>query len=277
MTPYPLDFSRDVELIRDLPYGFAGGRELLLDLARPKTWKNTAPLPAFVYMHGGAWISGSKEDGVPAICYYASHGFAAASVGYRLSGEARFPAQLEDCKCAVRFLRAEAKQLGLDAARIGTMGSSAGGHLAILLGLTGENDPFENRGGHEKESSRVSSVCDLFGVSDFLQMPKKHRPDALSATAQFLGGTVDQVPEQYRLASPVNYVHAGAPPFLIVHGDQDKLVPPHQSELLHEALRKAGVESTLKIVQGAEHGSRNVINPDVRATLLAFLKKHLQG
>ncbi len=270
MAHYPLEISPDVELIRDVPFGAVAGRVLLLDLALPKKRATGDPLPAFVYMHGGAWASGSKEDGVPAICYYAQHGFAAASVGYRLSGEARFPAALGDCKCAVRFLRAHAGKYGIDPRRIGAVGASSGGHLAAMLALT-DGKQFAGDGGWGEYPADVCAVCDLFGVSDFLQMPKKHFPEALSATARFLGGTIDEVGGRYREASPVNYVHAGAPPFLLIHGDADELVPLRQSELLRDALEKAGVEAMLHIVKGAPHGSRNVITPEVRETILAFL------
>lgn len=274
MMHYPLEPSPDVELVRDVEYGSAAGRALLLDLARPKQHAPEGLLPAFVYMHGGAWESGGKEDGAPAICYYAQHGFAAASVGYRLSGEAQFPAQVEDCKCAVRFLRANAATYGIDPLRIGAMGASSGGHLAAMLGLTGEGK-FEGDGGWGHFSSSVCAVCDLFGVSDFLQMPRRHDPGALSATARFLGGTIDEIRDHYAEASPVTYVHAGAPPFLLIHGDADELVPLRQSELLRDALKRAGADVTFHVVKGAGHGSRNVINPEVRAMILAFLNEKL--
>jgi acetyl esterase/lipase len=176
----------------------------------------------------------------------------------------------------VRFLRAKAGEYGIDPLRIGAMGVSSGGHLAAMLALTGEGK-FEGNGGWENFSSSVCAVCDLFGVSDFLQMPKKHFPEALSATARFLGGTIDQLPGRYTEASPVNYAHAGAPPFLIIHGDADTLVPLRQSELLRDALQKAGADATFHVVKGAEHGSRNVITPGVRAMILAFFKDKLRG
>ncbi len=273
-TPYPPDISPGVELIRDVAYGSVAGRALLLDLACPR--KRTGLLPAFVYMHGGAWESGGKEDGMPAICYYARHGFAAASIGYRLSSEARFPAAVEDCKCAVRFLRSKAAAYGIDPLRIGAMGASSGGHLAAMLGLTGEGQ-FAGEGGWNGFSSSVSAVCDLFGVSDFLQMPAGRHPAALSATVRFLGGTIEQARERYIEASPARYARAGAPPFLIIHGDADELVPFRQSELLRDALKKAGADVTFHAVKGAAHGSRNVITPGVRATILSFLNHKLNS
>ena len=155
------------------------------------------------------------------------------------------------------------------------MGASSGGHLAVLLGLTGEGREFGDNGGWEGFSSSVAAVCDLFGVSDFFEMPRKHLPDAMSATSQFLGGSIDQVPERYIAASPMRYVHSAAPPFLIVHGDRDELVPLRQSELLQAALKAAGVDTTLYVVKGAAHGSAEVVTPEVRAVILAFFKKHL--
>lgn len=274
---YPQELPAGVELLRDIQYGDAGGALLWMDIAKPKQCPNGEPLPALVYMHGGAWQSGSKADGVPAICYYAMHGYVAASIGYRLSGAAQFPAQVEDCKCATRFLRAKARELSIDPERIGAMGASSGGHLAALLGLTGgDSRSFASKGGWEDYSDRVAAVCDLFGPADFMQMPRKHLPEAMSATAQFLGGTIDRVPERYVKASPVTHVHAKAPPFLIVHGELDPLVPLHQSELLRDALLKAGVEVSLHVVKGAGHGSSNVITPTVRSLILAFFDRHLK-
>ena len=274
MIPYPIEISPDVELLRDVQYGTAQGLELRMDVARPRARGEGERLPAIVYFHGGAWQSGSKEDGVPAICYYAQHGFVAASVDYRLSGVARFPAQIEDCKCAVRFLRANAAEYGIDPERIGAMGASSGGHLAALLGLTGA-EQFADKGGWEGVSSDVSAVCDLFGPSDFPRMPRKSLPDAISATAQFLGGSIDEVPEVYVKASPLTHVHAGAPPFLIIHGELDPVVPLSQSELLRDALRKAGVEVEFHAVKGAGHGSREVVDPEVRGWILLFFEGRL--
>jgi acetyl esterase/lipase len=275
-TPYPSEIPPGVELILDVSYGSVKGVPLLLDLARPRE-RASAKLPAIVYMHGGAWQSGSKADGVPAICYYAAHGFVAASVGYRLSSQAQFPAQIEDCRCAVRFLRAMADEYGIAPARIGAMGASSGGHLAILLGLTGGGTEFADKGGWENFSSGVSAICDLFGVSDFFEMPRRHLPDVVNATSKFLGGSIDLVPERYIAANPIRHVHSAAPPFLIVHGDRDDLVPLRQSELLHAALKAAGVNATLYVVKGASHGSIEVVTPEVRSIILAFFEKHLKA
>ncbi len=211
------------------------------------------------------------------ICFYARHGFVAASAGYRLSGAAQFPAQIEDCKCAVRFLRANAAEFGIDPARIGAMGSSSGGHLAALLALTAGRDVYAARGGWENFTDHVAAVCDLCGVSDFLRMPPKQFPDELSSTARLFGGTLEELRDKYAEASPVNHAHEGAPPFLLVHGDADELVPPEQSAILFEALKNAGADATLHLVKGAGHGSQNVVNAEVRALILAFFERHLKG
>jgi len=276
MIPYPLEISPDVELIRDVQYGSADGMALRLDLARPRSRGAGKLLPAIVYMHGGAWQSGGKEDGVPAICFYVRHGFVSASVGYRLSGVARFPAQIADCKCAVRFLRAHAAEYGIDPERIGAMGVSSGGHLAALLGVTGDGGQFADAGGWEGVSSAVAAVCDLFGPTDFPRMPKKTARDAVGATERLMGGTIEAVPEQYVKSSPVTHVHAGAPPFLIIHGENDPVVPVQQSELLRDALIAAGVDVEFHVVKGAGHGSREVVNPEVRGWILRFFEGRLK-
>jgi acetyl esterase/lipase len=275
MPPYPTEIPHDVELRRDVQFGEADGRTLLMDIALPRDGAKSGR-PALVYFHGGAWRSGSKANGVPAICFYARHGFVAASAGYRLSGTAQFPAQIEDCKCAVRFLRANAAEFGIDPARIGAMGSSAGGHLAALLALTAGRDVYAARGGWENFPDHVAAVCDLYGVSDFLRMPPKQFPDELSSTARLFGGTLEELRDKYAEASPVNHAHADAPPFLLVHGDADDLVPPEQSAILFEALKIAGADATLHLVKGAGHGSLNVVNAEVRALILAFFERHLK-
>jgi acetyl esterase/lipase len=276
MTPYPTEIPPEVELLRDVQFGGADGRTLLLDIALPREGAK-AGRPALVYFHGGAWRSGSKADGVPAICFYAQHGFVAASAGYRLSAQAQFPAQIEDCKCAVRFLRAKAAGFGIDSERIGVMGSSAGGHLAALLALTAGRGVYAARGGWENFPDHVAAVCDLFGLSDFLRMPPKQFPDEVSSTARLFGGTLDELRDKYIEASPVNHAHADAPPFLLVHGDADELIPLEQSVILCEALKKAGADVTLHVVKGAGHGSLNVVNEEVRARILAFFDQHLKG
>ena len=167
-----------------------------------------------------------------------------ASINYRLSQHAIFPAQIEDCKAAIRWLRANAAKYHLDADRIGVWGASAGGHLVAMLGTTGSVKELEGKGGNLDQSSRVQCVVDWFGPSDLPTMGGSH-DDPGSPESRLIGGPVQENKEKARKASPLTYVSKDSAPFLIMHGDQDNVVPPGQSELLAEALKKAGVEVTL--------------------------------
>jgi acetyl esterase/lipase len=220
---------------------------------------------------------GSKNDGVPTA--YLADGYAVASLNYRLSQHAPFPAQIEDCKAAVRWLRANAATYGLDPSRFASWGASAGGHLAAMLGTTGEVKVFdvgENLG----QSGRVQAVVDYFGPTDFLQMDAHRLPNgqihdpADSPESQLIGGPIQQNKDKTTRANPVSYVTSDDPPFLIVHGDSDPLVPHHQSELLAAALEKAGVPVTLYTVKGGGHGGFK--DPAVPAMTKEFLAKHLK-
>ena len=188
-----------------------------------------------------------------------SDGYAVASINYRLSHEAIFPAQIHDCKGAVRWLRAHAGEYGLDPARVGAWGDSAGGHLVALLGTSGDVAELEGTvGGNGEQSSRVQAVCDWFGPTDMLQIGgfpsdiDHNGPD--SPEARLFGGPIHEKRDLVTQANPITYIRADAPPFLIVHGDRDPIVPLHQSELLADALRAAGVPVRLITVAGAGHG-----------------------
>ena len=246
---------------RDIVYARVGDRELLLDLYLPP--KGPAQLPVIVWVHGGGWRSGSKGSAGRARPML-NRGYAVVDVGYRLSGEAIFPAQLEDCKAAVRWVRANAAKYSLDPDRIGAWGSSAGGHLVAFLGTAGDVREFDTKANSEY-SSRVQAVCDWFGPTDFLQMDKHSlegsrlihdAPD--SPESLLVGGPIQNEPYRAiaRKASPITYVTKDDPPFLIMHGDKDMSVPLHQSELLYDALKKVGVDATLRVVKGAGHGLR---------------------
>jgi acetyl esterase/lipase len=209
-------------------------------------------------------------------------GYAVASVNYRLSNEAIFPAQIEDCKAAVRWLRAHAGQYGLDAEHFGAWGSSAGGHLVALLGTTGHVKEFD-KGENLDLSSRVQAVCDYFGPTDFLQIqahllpnaPMKHDTPS-SPESRLIGGPILENKDKAARANPITYATPAAAPFLIVHGDQDPLVPYNQSELLYEALKKAGVSVRLHIIEGAGHGP-GFGGPDLAEMVNAFFDRHLKG
>jgi acetyl esterase/lipase len=216
------------------------------------------PAPAAVYLHGGAWIGGNQESGGFIISEIGpalnAAGFVVANVAYRLGPEAKWPAQIEDAKCAVRYLRAYAKQLHIDPDRIGTWGHSAGGHLAALLGTAGPSAGWDT-GAYRKYPSRVEAVADLSGPANLVTMSTQGVSGAVKNTFIELLGPVppEQLEEELKAASPVTYVSPEDPPFLIVHGELDMIVYPSQSQELATALTAAGVPVTLVIVKGGGH------------------------
>lgn len=260
---------------RDVQYGKAGERPLKLDIVRPKQ-SSTSPRPVIVYVHGGGWRGGNKSGGVRRLVPFAASGnYFCASVGYRLTGEAIWPAQINDCKAAIRFLKARAKQYNIDPKRIGVWGSSAGGHLVSLLGTSGDVKELEGSGGSPGQSSRVACVVDFCGPSDFLAFGKTARSNSPNSPLVLLfGGPVDENKEAARAASPLTHVSADDPPFLIAHGTEDKTVPLAQAELLHAALKKVGVDSTFVKIQGGGHGIRG---EQIAERVAAFFDKHLRG
>lgn len=248
-----------------------------MDILHPKI---STLMPVLVWIHGGAWRSGDKKEGLKHLISFARQGFFCASIEYRLSHEAIFPAQIEDCKCAIRFLRAHAQKFHIDQHHIGVWGVSAGGHLAALLGTTHHIAEFEGSGGWENYSSRVQAVCDWFGPTDFLRINDFPRnidfTPADSPEAALIGGLIEENQDKAAKANPITYVSKAAAPFLIVHGDQDFLVPLNQSQLLFDALQKAEVEVTLEIIKGGKHGNKQKFNSHrLRKKMENFFKKHL--
>jgi acetyl esterase/lipase len=275
--PRPLGPTRVPEgatAYRDLPYVTNGHPRQKLDLYLPKDGKN---LPLIINIHGGAWQGGSKDMGAP--LDYLARGYAVASINYRLSQHAVFPAQIEDCKAAVRWLRANAAKYNLDPNHFAAWGGSAGGHLAALLGTTGDVKAFEV-GENLGVSSRLQAVVDYFGPTDLLQMDAHRLPSgqvhdpAVSPESQLIGGPLQENKEKAAKANPITYLTKDAPPFLICHGDADPLVPHHQSELLEAALKQAGVPVTFYTVKGGGHGGFR--DPKVPELTREFLAKYLK-
>lgn len=271
-------------LRRDLELRYAPKDEpgLALDLYRPAG--TDAPLPVLVYLHGGGWVRGDKADHATARAeVLARAGFAVASVNYRLSDVAPFPAQLHDAKGAVRWLRANAGSLGLDATRIGSWGPSAGGYLAAMLGLTAGDAALEGTtGGNLDQPSTVQAVVDWYGPSDLLAVGGRNRLEALvlgpSFEARLLGLESldgDEAAEAARRASPRFHVSGSAPPFLLMHGDRDRMVSVLESTVLHEALVAHGVESTLVLLGGAGHDDRLFDEPVALEMVTGFFRRHL--
>lgn len=271
------------ENLYDIEYACIGEHPLLLDLHIPVN--GAPPYPVVVWLFGGGWSRGDRR-GRPVVRLVDDnlyeHGYAIAAIDYRLSGEAKFPAQLEDCKAAIRFLRKHAESFKLDANRIGVWGFSAGAHLAALLGLTGLTRQFDV-GDNLEISSQVQAVCAFAVTSDFRQVKKNSYEDPNdpnSATAQLFGGLIQEKMELVIQANPVTYISPHAPPFLLIHGEKDGLVSCEQSKLLHDALDKAGVESTLYIIPDGDHGMAGLDQREVEHILNIterFFQKHLRS
>lgn len=244
-----------------------------LDITVPKSDK---PTPLVIWVHGGGWEAGDKGFNPGASLL--AKGYAIASINYRYSKQAVFPAQLHDCKAAVRFLRDNAKTYNLDPNAFGVWGASAGGHLVALLGTTGDVPDLEGDA-KTKTSSKVQAVCDWFGPTDLAKLSPMSA--ASSPITKLLGGSTTDKADLATLANPITHITKTDAPFLTFHGDADKLVPVSQSELLHAALTKAGVESELVVLKGADHGDREfqaqVGNAENRKKLLAFLDRHLKA
>jgi acetyl esterase/lipase len=250
-------------VLRGVPYAAIPGiRPLELDLYLPVT--NAAPPPVVVFLHGGGWRTGSRHAAGPAYAArsptpferVAGAGVAVASVDYRLSGEATWPAQLHDAKAAVRWLRARAGELGVDGDRIAAWGESAGGHLAGLLGLTTDDAALEGDVGVTGPSSAVAAVVAWYAPSDVAAVATDTGADPLDPStreARFLGAPVATVPDVAAQASPISHVSPAAPPFLLLHGAADGFIPCGQSERLYDALVEAGVEVELDVYEGADH------------------------
>jgi len=242
---------------RGVEYGRGGKVRLLMDMAWPKK-KPAKPMPVVVLIHGGAWTMGDRANLDNWLKGYAAAGCVAASISYRFSNVAPFPAQINDAKCAIRYLRAHAKKYFLDPDRIGVMGQSAGGHIAGLLGTTGGVKELEGSGGWPGVSSRVQAVVCYFAPSDFPDWGKMPGydtwgHDTKSGMFMLLGGAITDRPEMAAKASPITYVTNDDPPFMLIHGTKDSIVPYRQSELLRDALKKGGVEAELVTIEGANH------------------------
>lgn len=271
------------------PYLFVAGprgyRPLIADLAAPP---REGPHPLVVFIHGGAWWIGNPFttnavlEKMEIRKQLLAAGFAVARISYRLSSEGLFPMQLHDCKAAVRYFRKHAATLNLDPGKFATMGESAGGHLACMLGLTSDRPDLEGEVGVTGFSSAVQAVVDWYGPSEFLTMDEQRPAHAVqvhndggSPESHLIGGALVDHPEGAREASPIAYVSAGAPPFLIQHGVEDRLVPIGQARALAHALRSAGTQVTLSEIAGADHCFWGVETTPIVDEAIAFLADKL--
>lgn len=263
---------KSVAANKNIEYGRASGHAMLLDLYRPRQIQRK--LPVIVWLYGGAWKMGSK-DFCP-IAFMATQQVAIVSINYRLDEVAIFPAQIYDCKGAIRWLRANAAEYDLDPDHIGVFGVSAGGHLAALLGTTAGNPRMEGDvGGNLNYSSRVQCVCAFYPPTDLNRLvndPEK-RANPHGDVARLLGGAVADNVDKANFASPLFYVDRNSAPFFLMHGGADNLVPPEQSEIFYDALKKAGVEAHLEIIPGEGHGI--IAPPAVAQEIYQFFHQHL--
>jgi acetyl esterase/lipase len=256
---------------KDIVFGKGGDDELKLDLARPS--KGRGPFPALVFIHGRDWRTYNRVNYSNEIRQAAEMGYVAVTVDYRLtsvkkSGKVKypFPAQVHDVKCAVRWLRANAKKYKIDSNRIGAVGWSSGGHLALMLGLTDSSDGLEGECGNMQYSSRVQAIVSLAGYTDLIS----HTAHSKYSFIDFLGDTYEKIPEQYKKASPISYVSKGDAPVLTIHGDNDNWVPKEHALLLDERMKEVGVSHTMIILKDTEHGLT------VDDTVWEFFDKHLK-
>ena len=269
-----------VKVLRDLPYADTDNPRQRLDLVLPEKRIGNQPLPLVIWIHGGGWRNGDKRSGINRVAPVVTTGrYVGATIGYRLSGEAQWPLQIHDCKAAIRWLRAHAKEYGIDPKRIAVWGSSAGGHLVSMLGVSGEVEVLEGKlGKHLGQSSRVQAVVNYYGPSALLLMSSKpsriDHDDKDSPESMLIGAPIQKAKFKAQQASPLTHVTKDDAPHLHVHGTKDPLVPFHQSEIYHSALRKAGVESTLiTIPEGGHSAPREIDSKQVRK----FLDRHLHG
>ncbi|SPJ33778.1 alpha/beta hydrolase [Kushneria phyllosphaerae] len=269
-----------MKTVLDVTYATPGGQALKADLYLP-TATGTPP-PVIMFLHGGGWKFGDRRLAPDLARYFAYEGFAMISIDYRLSGQAPFPAAVEDVKTAIRWVRSEAATYGYDADHLGLWGSSAGSHLATLA-VTSGPEHFRS-GPYLEENEQVQAVVDGYGPTDFLRQdeyrdlngtpsddpesiqmpPGKFSADADSMESLFIVAPINEAPERVAAANPITYVTAGLPPMLILHGLSDTAVPWQQSRLLFEALSRTGNPATLGLIEGLGHGffNRNTLDDD---------------
>jgi acetyl esterase/lipase len=279
--------ARAVSLaMEDVVYTTAGGQKLKANVYFPAEHVpgKTAALPAVLCIHGGAWRSGSRTDMLPFAFALADKGFVAVTISYRLFDPDKhpdnvWPAQYDDAQCAVRWMRASAAKLGIDAGRIAAIGASAGGHLVALLGTT------ETRRGcapvYMEHSSRVNAVIDVFGPADLTQDFTRCKLGAVTVQSlvdDFIGTKkpADEIRKAKAASSPARLVDTRTVPFLIIHGDKDPVVPVEQSRIMERALKKASIPCTYVELKGEGHGLGALGSIErLRSETEAFLTKNL--
>jgi len=249
-TARAADEPKQVATANDVVYTKVGSTELKLDLARPAD--GNGPFPAVLVIHGGGWRGGNKADNRPALAEFARRGYVAISPQYRFCPQETFPAQVHDVKAAVRWLRAHKDEYKLDPDHIGSTGFSAGGHLSLMLGVTGPEDGLEGDVPAGAPSSKVQAVVNYFGPTDLAatDIPDVSKP----LVTDFIGGTLAEKGDVAAKASPLTHINAGDAPILTFQGTKDPLVPYTQASKLTDAMAKAGVAGRTELILGAGHG-----------------------
>jgi acetyl esterase/lipase len=265
--------AQDVEEHKDVVYGSIDGMDLGLDVYVPA---NGDSPPLVVYVHGGAWRTGSKSGGVP--MQFVENGFAVASLDFRASTDAQFPAMVHDIKGAIRFLRDHAGDFGYNSEQFAISGSSSGAHLAALVGVTNGHKELEGTiGGHVDTSSDVQAIISYFGASDLTTILSQSTPRGLGVREPALELLLGSLPEENKdlaeLASPVYHVDAADPPLLLFHGDRDFQMPINQSHQLDGAYEALGLDVHFDTVHGAAHGGAGFFDEDHLPVALEFLKR----
>ena len=271
--------SADFDILPNLIYSVANNTELKLDLYLPKN--RTTPNPTLVLFHGGGWVDGQKERNVFQLLPYLSMGWAVINVEYRLARNSPAPAAVEDCRCALRWVAYHAKEYRLDTSKIVLTGGSAGGHLALMTGMLPAESVFNRQCATDnstrwREASepqiKVAAIVNWNGITDVAELIEG--PNAKHYAMEWLG-SLNNRQELARQVSPINYVRAGLPPIITIHGDEDDIVPYSQAVRLHAALDKAGVPNQLVTIRGGKHGGFNrqtLVNSFV--TIREFLRKN---
>lgn len=283
-APKPSTLPAGIRMEKDLAYIPNGDAAQKLDIYLPEKPADK-PLPLIVHIHGGGWRGGNKFP-CP-VTGMVLKGYVVASVEYRFSQKAVFPAQIQDCQAALRWLRARSKEYGFDPNRVGVIGGSAGGHLSALVGTAGGKKAFAPIGGNEDQSDRVQAVCDIYGPADFSTVVQQAAEDRNVKNifqwntpgdpySSLIGTRLDDKPKADAV-SPAHYVSKDNPPFLILHGTHDALVPLAQSEQFAAALKAKGVEVWLQKLPGSGHGGPAFGKPAVQKLTQDFFDKHLKG
>ena len=260
----PPKVSQGVLFRSKVTIGKAGKRNLTADVFTPKKIPSK-PRPAIVFLHGGSWKFGSPSQFHYHSDYLAKkYAFFAVNVDYRLSGEARFPAALQDAKCAIRWVRSQARKLNIDPQRVAICGGSAGGHLSSMVATTAGAKEYEGSGGHREFASHANVVVIFNGEFDMWDLVEKK--SLIDAMQQFIGGTPEEMPEKYDELSSIKRIDKKTPPTLLLHGTEDKCVSHEQAGAFHDRLKEVGVHSELEIYEGKPHAWFNK-EPDRTKTL----------